>query len=147
MNIEFRSGPNRDAMHNCRAFTLLELMIVCSLAAILLALATPAYHHYLLRAHRGTAIETLLAAAACQERIYAGEFNYDTNRCLVDSDEEKYHVRFEPAATAATSTFIVMAEPVAAQRNDPCGSLSLDQSGTRGISGPVESLRKCWEGR
>jgi type IV pilus assembly protein PilE len=147
MNIEFRSTPDRDAMHNYRAFTLLELMIVCSLVAILLALATPAYHHYLLRAHRSTAIETLLAAAACQERIYAGEFNYDTNRCLAHGDEEKYQVRFEPAATAAASTFIVMAEPVAAQRNDPCGTLSLDQSGTRGISGPVESLRKCWEGR
>ncbi len=147
MNMEFRSGPDRDAMHHCRAFTLLELMIVCSLAAILLALATPAYHHYLLRAYRTTAIETLLAAAACQERIYASEFNYDTNRCLAPGVEEKYHVRFEPVATAASSTFIVLAEPVEAQREDPCGNLSLDQSGMRGISGPAERLRKCWEGR
>jgi type IV pilus assembly protein PilE len=130
-----------------RAFTLLELMIVCSLAAILLALAVPGYHHYLQRAHRSAAIEVLLAAAACQERIYASEFSYDTNRCLANNQEQKYRFRFEPAARAASNQFSVIAEPLEAQRGDRCGRLTLDQSGTRGISGPRGELRSCWAGR
>ena len=134
-------------MPNSHAFTLLELMITCALAAILLAMAVPGYHLYMLRAYRGAAIERLLAAAACQERIHASEFSYDTNRCLPGDEEAHYHIRFEPAATAAASGFLVIAEPLEAQDADPCGNLSLDQSGVRGISGPTVRLRRCWEGR
>lgn len=130
-----------------RAFTLLELMLVCSLASILLALAIPSYQNYMYRAHRSTAIDLILSAAACQERIYASEYSYDTNRCLVQNNSENYYLRFEPAETAAATVFTVIAEPVETLSGDVCGSLSLDQSGTRGISGASEQLRKCWEGR
>lgn len=134
-------------MERCHAFTLLELMIVCGLMAVLLSMAIPSYRHYLLRAHRSTAIEALLSAASCQERIYASELHYDTRRCLSPGNQAFYHVRFEPAEAAATNSFVVIADPVQAQDGDPCGSLSLDQSGSRGISGPAERVRQCWEGR
>jgi len=132
---------------NCMAFSLLELMIACSLAAVLFSLAVPAYHHYLLRAYRSTAVKALLAAANCQEQIYATQFTYDTTRCLTHDEMDKYKLRFEPAETAATSNYLVIAEPLEAQRADPCGRLSLDQSGQRGISGSAERVRQCWEGR
>jgi len=134
-------------MERCHAFTLLELMIVCSLMAVLLSLAVPSYRHYLLRAHRSTAIEALLSAAACQERIYASELHYDTRRCLSSGNQAFYRVRFEPAEAAVTNSYVVIADPLRAQAGDLCGSLSLDQSGSRGIGGPAESLRQCWEGR
>jgi type IV pilus assembly protein PilE len=122
-------------------------MIVCALMAVLLSLAVPAYQRYLLRAHRSTAIESLLSAAACQERIYASSFHYDTNRCLAAGGDDYYDVRFEPTHTAAANTFVIIAEPVRAQTADVCGTLSLDQSGKRAVSGPAEHLRACWEGR
>jgi type IV pilus assembly protein PilE len=135
------------AVQRCHAFTLLEMMIVCSLIAVLLSLSIPSYQQYLLRAHRSAAIEALLTAAACQERIYASEFNYDTRRCLSPGNQAFYQVRFQPAESAATNGFVVIADPVQAQAEDLCGSLSLDQSGSRGISGPAERMRRCWEGR
>lgn len=135
------------AMAYSRAFTILELMIACSVVAILLTLAIPGYQGHVLRSYRSAAIEALLAAAACQERIYASEFSYDTRRCVVQDDNGKYELRFEPPEMAALTGFTVLADPVEAQRGDPCGSLSLDQSGVRGISGEASRLRKCWEGR
>lgn len=135
------------AMAYCRAFTILELMIVCCLVAILLTLAIPVYQGYVLRSYRSAAIEALLAAAACQERINASEYSYDTRRCLVQDSNGKYELRFEPPEMEALTAFTVLAEPVEVQRGDPCGNLSLDQSGVRGISGAADRLRKCWEGR
>jgi type IV pilus assembly protein PilE len=135
------------AAHRCRAFSLLELMIVCSLVAILLLLAIPGYRAYVMRGYRSTAIESLLAAAACQERIYAREFAYDTHRCREQDSAGKYELHFEPADTGGLKSFTVVATPAEPQREDPCGSLRLDHTGARGISGPAERLRQCWEGR
>jgi len=128
-------------------FTLLEMMIVCSLVAVLLTWAIPAWNGYLLRGHRSGAIELLLAVAACQERVYATDYSYNTERCLLGDNSGKYVVGIEPANTAVSSVYVVTADPQAGQVDDPCGSLSLDQSGVRGISGPADRLRKCWEGR
>jgi len=123
------------------------MMIVCSLVALLLVFAVPTYQRYLLRAHRTGAITALLAAAACQERIYSMESGYDTNRCLATDNSGAYRFRFEPAATASSTSFIVIADPVNSGREDICGSLSLDHSGARGISGAAEYLRPCWNGQ
>jgi type IV pilus assembly protein PilE len=139
---------------NKPGFTLLELMIVCALAAILLMLAVPGYQGYVMRSHRSMAIEQLLAAAVCQERIYARQFSYDTSKCLEsgeESDEEPgkdhYAFRFEPPAVSGSGGFVIVAEPLAAQRADPCGNLILDQTGERSITGPRSRVRLCWEGR
>jgi type IV pilus assembly protein PilE len=138
----------RGALRERCGFTLLELLIVCALMAIMLAFAIPAYQSYLKRVYRTTALEVLLAAAACEERIHARDFSYDTNRCLPQPGEgDAYAFGFEPGQTAAASAYVAIASPVGPQSADPCGSLMLDQDGTRSISGPPERLRKCWEGR
>ena len=128
-------------------YSLLELLIVCGLLAILLSLAVPTYTQYLARSHRSAAIEKLLAAAACQQRLFAREFGYDTRQCLPSDTGEFYTLRFEPAAQADLAAFTVVADPLGSQIRDPCGSLSLDDTGRRDISGPAEWSRKCWEGR
>jgi len=133
--------------HRC-GFTLLELLIVCALIATMLAFAIPSYQSYLQRVYRTTALEVLLAAAACEERIHAQDFSYDTNRCLpAPTEGDAYAFGFEPGQTAKASGYVVIASPVGPQSADPCGSLTLNQDGTRSISGPAERLRKCWEGR
>jgi type IV pilus assembly protein PilE len=148
MSMALPVKPDCMGSHYWRGYTLLELMIVCALMAIMLTFAIPSYQSYVQRAHRGTAIEVLLGAAACQERIYARDFSYDTNRCLPRAEkDDKYAFGFEPENVATASLFSVNAEPLGAQAGDPCGSLMLDQSGARSITGPVERLRKCWEGR
>jgi len=138
------SGNARCKSH---AFTLIEVMIVCGLVAVLLAFAIPSYQRYLMRTYRGAAVEVLLGAAACQERIYATQLNYDTSRCLSGIADAHYRYRFEPAGTAEAGSFVVIGEPLQTQIMDPCGSLSLDETGRRGIDGPSEILSACWEGR
>lgn len=128
-------------------FSLLELMIVLLLISLLLAMAVPGYQQYTLRVHRASAIEVLMAAAACQQSIYAEAFHYDTRRCLPALDTDHYSFRLEPADTASTTVFTAIASPVATQQVDQCNELMLDQTGWRTISGPEELQRKCWEGR
>lgn len=148
MSMRTRLMPAFRLPYVCLGYTLLELLIVCALVAILLTFAIPAYQSYLQRAYRGTAIEVLLAASACQERIYAEGFSYDTNRCVpLSGKDDSYAFGFVPNHTAGVSSYIVVAQPLDMQSGDPCGSLMLDQNGTRSISGPQERLRKCWEGR
>ncbi len=128
-------------------FTLLELMIVLLLITLLVAMAVPGYQQYLQRSHRVSAAEALLAAASCQQNIYAAEFHYDTRRCIPIDPGGRYSYRMEPTDTASTTVFAVIASPLGAQQEDSCKELSLDQSGWRAISGPEEIQRKCWEGR
>lgn len=140
--------PRRRALRNSRGFTLLELLIVCAVVAIMLTFAIPAYQSYLQRVYRGTAIEVLLAAAACQERVHARDFSYDTNRCLpLPGKDDMYVFGFEPDHQAAVSSYVVIAWPLGKHPDELCGGLMLDQDGTRSITGPSERLRKCWEGR
>jgi type IV pilus assembly protein PilE len=150
MTAQFKPGPNcyrhlKTGLY--RGFTLLELMIVLLLITVLVAMAVPSYQQYLQRSHRVMAAEALLAAASCQQSIYAAEFHYDTRRCIPAESGNRYSYRMEPADAASTIVFAVIASPLGAQQQDACKQLSLDQSGWRGIGGPEELQRKCWEGR
>jgi len=138
--------PWRHGVSGRSGWSLLELMIATALIGLLLAIAVPGYQQYLLRAHRVSAIELLLSAAHCQERIRAAELRYDTARCLPSDPSGRYQFQFLDG-TPASMGFTLLAEPLSAQRDDPCGGLSLDQSGWRDISGPAERLRRCWETR
>lgn len=150
MDSKFKpdAGQNHVAMRKrSKGFTLLELMIALLLITVLVAMAVPSYQQYLLRNHRVNAIETLLAAASCQQAIYAAEFRYDTRRCLPAEPSDRYNYRMEPAEAASTTVFTVIARPMGVQQQDSCYELLLDQSGWRSTSGPEDSKRKCWEGR
>ena len=127
-------------------FSLIELVIVVAVMAVLLTIAVPTYRHYAQRAERADAIRLLLAVADCQERIRAETGFYDTTRCIEGLESTAYSFRVEPSADASSSGFEVIAEPSRRQGND-CGALSLDHTGTRGISSEKGSLSACWGGR
>ena len=126
--------------------TLIELVIVVAIMAILLTLAVPNYRSYTLRVHRSEAIRMLMQASMCQERIHANQGIYDTGRCRVVTDQHHYQLTYIPS-DALLQSYLVVATPVGAQRADLCGSLSLNQSGARGISAVNISVTKCWSGR
>ena len=128
-------------------FSLLELMIVLLVFAVLLAMAVPSYQRYAQRAERAEAVRLLLTVAACQERLRADTGYYDTSACLEGAASDHYSIRAEPVGQADLLAFHLVAEPVHTREDDPCGSLSLDQAGTRGISGAADALAGCWSGR
>ena len=127
--------------------TLVEILVVAAIAAILLAVAVPAYQGYIQRGHRADAVRAMLGAAACQERVRAGSGYYDTTRCTGGLDTAHYVFSMEPPDQAATLAFNVVATPVRADENDRCGILYLDQAGTRRTSGDPERATACWNGK
>lgn len=126
--------------------TLIELLIVVTVMGILLSIAIPGYSNYMLRVHRTEAIRMLLQASMCQERIYAGHSRYDTSQCFPASEHQRYRITYASPDTRDRS-YVALASPLGAQLDDPCGSLSLDQNGAKGISARDISLVKCWNGR
>jgi Tfp pilus assembly protein PilE len=112
----------------------------------LLAIAVPSYRHYAQRVERADAIRSLLAVAGCQERIRANTGFYDTTRCLDGLENAAYSFRVNPSGDTSSSRFEVIAEPSRSNGND-CGTLSLDHTGTRGISSEKKTLSACWGGR
>ena len=133
--------------HLCRpGFSLVELMIVVTLVGILLSLATPGYRVYVMRAHRTEAIGKMLQVAACQERIYAARASYDTGLCLTHGGEH-YTLEYTTPDDADAHGYTVLAMPAGAQINDHCGSLALDQQGTRTVENETADPVKCWSGR
>ena len=136
-----------DSINRLTGFTLVEVVLVVGLLGLLLSIAMPSYQGYLERGHRVEAIRLLLTAAACQERHRARMGAFDTTRCRGNSDNEFYRLVVEPKGQSFSNEFVLIAEPLDRQKRDICGSLSLDHSGTQGISGPEDKLQKCWAGR
>ena len=127
--------------------TLVEILVVAAIAAILLAIAVPAYQGYSQRGHRADAVRAMLGAAACQERVRSGSGYYDTTRCTDGLDSAHYVFSMAPPDQETALAFTVIARPVWADANDPCGTLYLDQAGTRGTSGDPGRAAGCWSGK
>ena len=134
-----------NAVHT-KAFTLIELVIVVAVLAILMMLAVPNYRQYALRVQRGEAINMLLQAAMCQERVYARSGDYDTGSCLINNTQNHYQLSYQPANTQGQD-FVAVAKPLGGQKADRCGSLLLDQSGNRNVDATGVDITQCWNGR
>lgn len=142
------ASPHRgdSARHGRFGFGLLELVIAMGVIAVLVGLAMPAYQRYSIRAHRAEAVRILLGAATCQERLRADMGFYDTSRCASGVDTDHYVFLIEPPDESAAIEFTVIAIPRGAAAADGCGSLSLDQAGSRSVTGS-RSVADCWGGR
>ena len=127
-------------------FSLLELVIVLAVIGVLLTLAIPSYQRYTQRAHRAEAIRMMLAMADCQERVRASTGFYDTSSCGEGINSDSHKLRIEPPDNVASLEFTIIAQ-LRQGSNDACGNLSLDQAGTRDISGNQAAVSKCWGGR
>lgn len=155
------AGPHRDSLRppglataaltlerKCgfRGFTLLELVAVIAILAVLISLALPSYQGYMLRVNRTEAVAALLELAACQERVFATHGRYDTTRCTPE-DLDHYSLRIDPPDSPSSLRFTAWADPTGAQIRDACGSLGLDQTGLRQVTGSMTDARKCWHAR
>ena len=143
-----------------KGFTLIELMIVVAIVGIIAAIAYPAYQDYLTRTKRTVATSTLLQVSGRQEQYYTEnrqyaatltELGYPANPFYVDAsgtpaaaDATDMIYRLE-VARPTVSTYTLSAVPVQYQATEDtkCGTLTLDNRGTKTESGNG-SLKDCW---
>ncbi len=127
-------------------FTLMEAMIVVGLLAIAVSLAIPSYSAYVIRTHRTEAIETLMATAACQERLYIRNNAYDADSCEGNSPNGYYAISV--TTSNSNQNFVATAAPQGGQTEDSCGSLTITDIGVKQAAGEGgDFAQRCWSGR
>jgi len=136
-------------------FTLIELMVTVAIVGILAGIAYPSYQDSVMKSRRADAKGALLGFANAMERHFtetnsylgAGTTNGNTGIPTVfsavspvDGGTAYYNLTIN-AATAGSYT--LNAAPTGAQTNEKCGTLSLTQTGARGISTAIP-VTDCW---
>jgi type IV pilus assembly protein PilE len=122
-------------------FTLIELMIAVAIVAILTAVAYPSYTSHLRKSHRADAQNLLMALSSRQQQYLLDTRNYadtiDKLQVPVPSNVSAHYTVTLALGAGAAPTFTLTAAPVGAQAADKCGTLTLDNTGTKVPSG-------CW---
>lgn len=135
-----------------RGFTLIELLIVIVVVSLLTAFATASYQNSVRKARRGDAKAVLLELAQLMERNYT-----EANRFDLDAAGNAYTLDFNTSPkdgtayynitlpTLTSQTFTLQAAPIAPQTKDTlCMRLTLDNTGTQGMSGGSGTAAECW---
>jgi type IV pilus assembly protein PilE len=140
-------------------FTLIELMIAVVIVGILAMIAYPSYVNSITKSQRRAGAACLSNYATFMERFYTTNLRYDQDidgddvelpalDCASDGNTGKnYDYELDDAKLGA-STYGLKATPKNAQasRDTECGTLTIDQAGTRGAAGStaVATITKCW---
>jgi type IV pilus assembly protein PilE len=131
-------------------FTLIELMITVAVIGILSAIAYPSYVGQVQKGRRADAQAALMNVAARQQqslldtRAYAASVSA-LSITLPTSVTQWYDVTVSAPATttaAPVPTFTVQAAPKGNQATDSCGTLIIDQNGSKTTSPSTTS--GCW---
>ena len=156
-------------LNRVKGFTLIEVMIVVAIVSILAAIAYPSYTEQVRKSRRADATGALLGLAGFLERRYTENGNYcdtggsggsstcggvgnDTGTPTgysatspVDGGTAAYNLTIN-TMNAAGTTYTLHATRTGPQSGDKCGTLTLTQDGTRGITGADTGITvdDCW---
>lgn len=144
-------------MKKQHGFNLVELMIVVAIVGIIAAIAYPSYQEQMRKTRRADCSGALASFASTMERYYTVNNTYAgagagtpptaptifPTTCPVDGGTATYNLTIE---AANDSRFEVRAAPTGVQANDKCGTLTLTNTGLKGISGASTGMtpEKCW---
>ena len=132
-------------------FTLIEVIIVVAVIAILSAVAYPSYLAYITRANRVAAEGFMLEVANRQERYLLDRRAYSASIGSLVSVPPNVSANYTVTTTVprtgapTTTSYTVDAVPGATQlaRDAACGTLTIDETGTKSISG-TGTVSTCW---
>jgi type IV pilus assembly protein PilE len=141
----------RSAMRSwrpARGFTLMELMIVVVVISILALVAVNSYQASVRKSRRADVQGVLLDRVQALERYYTNSNTYldylDGAGALDDGRVSTYYgITYGTAGNATTATtYVLVATPKGTQAKDPCGTLTINQIGTKTASGTGSN---CWQ--
>ena len=127
-------------------FTLIEIMIVVLIVAVLAAVAIPAYHRYVVRAHRTDATRTLLDLAGREEHFFYSNNTYTTDVTALGGTTAMAGQYYSVAIDSAdTKNFQITATALDPQATDDkeCGNFTINRQGQQTISG-TGTKASCW---
>ncbi len=132
-------------------FTLMEMMITIVILGVLVGVAFPAYKGQMSSTRRAVAASCIAEYAQFMERNYSTNMTYATNNGVAvalpatncSKDLTGYYT-FD--LIKDVSTYTLKATPAGTQAGDSCGTLAVDQLGTRTANGQTDTdtIRKCW---
>lgn len=140
-------------------FTLIELVIAIAIVSILATIAIPSYQEHVRKTKRAECAGGLMGLANAMERFFtrtgtyagtsgllgtaAGDIYID--QCPIDGGTATYTLSI-PAATLTPTSYVIQAAPAGAQTGDKCGTLTLTNTGTKGITGATAgvTVQDCW---
>jgi len=132
-----------------RGITLIELMIVVAIVGILAAIAYPSYQRYVTNSWRAQAGACLHELAQGMERRFTANMSYagtalPPNGCVAEIQAAaRYGFAFTADPTATQFTLRATPQGVQATNEPRCGTMTLNQAGTRTITGNATNVSDC----
>lgn len=145
---------NRQILQRLNGFTLIELMIVVAIIAIIAAIAYPSYINSVTKTNRAAAEGCLSEYANYMERYYTANMSYKNapsptstigRQDCASAQLTGRNYTYSFPSNPTTSTYTISAVPIGTQlsRDTQCGTLTLNQQGTRTASGSG-GVANCW---
>lgn len=122
-------------------FTLIELMITVAVISILAAVALPSYQAHIRKSTRSEAQSFMMAVAARQQQFLVDTRSYGATVAAVGiAVPTKVAAAYTVTMPAPTPAgFTLTLTPSGAQADEPCGTLSINQAGTK-----TAAKSGCW---
>lgn len=127
-----------------RGFTLVELMITVTIIGILAAIVYPSYQEYVLRGNRSEGMAFLNDAAARQERFLSQNNTYADAAAKLGYSSSSSPTGLYTLGVSATAATAYSLTAVPTRTDAKCGTLSLNQAGTKGKTGTA-AVADCWK--
>jgi len=141
-----------------RGFSLLELMVVVAIVGIIAAFAYPSYMEQIRKTRRADCSGALAGMGNAMERFFTVNSTYlgaaaggantgapaiFSTTCPTDGGTPTYNLTIQ-AATG--STYTLQAAPTGPQTGDKCGTMTLTNTGLKGVTGQDAGVtwQNCW---
>lgn len=126
-----------------RGFTLIELMITVAVVSVLSAVALPSYRSSVRKSVRAEAQAFLLAVAGRQQQFLVDRRSFATSvpeaGIAVPPNVAANYTLSLSVVSGPPPTFSLSAAPKVKQADEPCGTLGIDQAGTK-----TAAVTTCW---